>query len=475
MSNCSRPESLRQSCFDDLRQISDIEVKEKDLDQLTYGKNVEEDLSGDGIKEEISLEAGSTRLGTLSIIGLTSGRDVFGYQNSYSHIYQNLSPAKMDVSSFGLALFDVNGDGLKDLIYRGTNDAGAYGYHVFINRNTDADVKLAAPSLFAVRTMRMENDGGFEIDRTVHDEYSQDSTIITDKVITGLAFNVANAAYVQIENGPIVPVEKGKMTTVEGSGNVYAPEPLSLKDKFDVTFHDSDRRPIKAFHVSQRISEKLARVRGDSGIEYVLFSARSEKMYAGFANTISKIDGEVMRRVRKVSDIWGNYPIRIVLSDRKHSPSGGTGGGLFYDDGRLYIWSGVLPEKMPLIAAHEYAHNIESFLAGRSNLLDDVFDKLKKMDSPVFQFADEYFGKKSGEHSGDHPCELFATITLIIADGPDVFRKKLGAFTGILPKPLKLKLRKDLKMVFDEYERLLTGHGRLKAAEAVTLFRKGLE
>lgn len=444
--------------FEDTGRLADAKVREMGIDKLNFTEQVLEDITGDGIKDRFSLEVVESQFVG---VDFKNGKYRTSYFYDLCHVFQKRLP-KGQIEKGGIALFDYNQDGFQDLIYRGVDDKGVFGYYLYLNKGGEDPKPPDNPAIYAYKFVKIEN-GRLKMNMVGDGkDFSDNVNVSGGSIITGVALYTADASFVSVDGGPLVPV-KDKTIHIEGSGDAYDLVPLSLRNTFHVDFYDGEKKLIKRLTLNHDIAPSLHSQKGKSGLEYIFFELGGKMSLENFPNLVDNIDGNVDSSIRAVNLMWGDRQKKIVVVNQEFSEGSAISANPYLADGRIHIWSGSSQNFIPMAVAHEYAHNIE-FDISREGLLGHVFDELKSENSPLFKFLNTYFGKDAGDHTQDSSYELFATVTTMLSGDPEKFKSKLNDQKG------DKRLISALKKVLTRYRDLLVAHGKREGVAIVDRF-----
>lgn len=464
--------SVKRACFSERIPLSDEEIERHGLKELGYKKTIDVDVSQDGLIDNFTLSLDTVsveqRFDMIVDVNYFGGKAALMYYSDSCKLdrFFYTSDEVVDSEKFGLALKDIDNDGHKDVIYYGTDDKGRLGYYVYYNLNSEPANDVSVPSTFVIKTVKLGSLTEIEGFTVIFENFQDQDEIETSDAIHGILFHPANAEFVQIDDGPLVKVDHGKLITLEGSSNPTTPSPISLHDVFHVNFYDGERNNIKSIRVTQRVEDKIETQFKQDGTRYVLFKAhKSSKDFLGFYNSI---EGPVEGKKKSIETLLGKHPLTVIFYDSKKDLAQGCASSSFYDDGRVFVSTDTSSGKAIKTICHEHTHNIESTLS-KTPLLTSLFDEFRAAHSPIFDFLNQYFGENSGDHTQDTPGELFATTTAIIAFGEEFFSQQLTEYTKNNPS-LGPRLRSDLKNLFLAYKKIVLQNGTKEGVDLVDRF-----
>ncbi|MBF0105423.1 MAG: hypothetical protein HQM16_08870 [Deltaproteobacteria bacterium] len=457
--------------FEEAKLVSTTEATEQGLDRIKFAREIDIDVTNDGLKDHFRVEAGS--LGKVADVHLRmydgATPRIATKIKSFSFFANNMNRDAI-LARAGIASRDVDGDGKADLILRLPEGAGGEAsYRVLINSGSGEDEgPVTVPSIHSVSVA-----DGERIKSRSMDGYCSGEELNEPNAITEITMHPGSAQFVRLGGGPIVPITPGQ-PVILGSTTKTHHFPVSFDNQLSVEFLDTQQRVIQSYPVTHNLENVITEDHHVDGRRFMVYHNRDTST----SRSRPRIALErplfdcVGTALVGLEGLWGEVNVRdssrqIVFVDDLGYKNG-TIGRPFHSD---LVFLSVFyphPREAARVIRHETAHNLEILMGGSSEkpLLATVYQRLHDKKSMLFDFINEsfFFDAKGSGHSQRDANELFASLTNALAEGPDQLARTLSRFKTVHPGSDALTgLIEDLRDLLGEYRAVMERQGQADA------------
>lgn len=455
--------------------------KEIEKKKIKFEETVTADFNGDGLWDSIVTDEiqNSDSKGKMSVVlKFSDGRSVSDYSASSTSLETLVFTSKRPHFPKSLALFDFNRDGCLDFLLRRWNPEGKRLYYgsPSICKGRESSPRQFKPGYFWIRTV---DSKGKLATREFKDFRTEPQINVRDQVITAIAFHPGYAAFVSVNGSSLRGIQPKFPTYIEGPNNT----PIEYTNNFRIEFYSADKRLLHFFDVVQEVKSRIIREKMGSGLTYICFNAEGWEdggpiswdtvSFAKFKKSIAGFDASLNEKLGALKKLWGKNPVsQIVVKNSPNSnvedsfsesPLGKNGIVVISSFAFLVGQVGRFPRPIPFVILHEAAHNLENILIyeRRQVPFEKTFDFFQRKKSSVFDFITErnFLGTtvlSEAGHPEENSSELFASTTVAILAGADMFSSALEKWESNHSHDQINALKQDLIRLLTDYQNLVS-------------------